>query len=190
MAYAERVTGKMRLLSIKQTAISLKDFRVGDTIFRYPDITGPFAWISVKISGWGGGPYRFSHVGKIIHVGPVIVGEAKFPGGIQQTAIGDFLAGGALFELMRYRDPGGYNPALGIAWMYKVLRDAEARDYDEGQIFANLLNCPWFDNPRKPVCSTFVYDFDQVSGRTLCPDIPRWKIKPNDLARDKQLMFV
>jgi hypothetical protein len=180
----------MHLLSIKRDPISLKEFRVGDTIFRYPDITGPFAWISVKISGWGGGPYRFSHCGKIIHVNPIIVAEAKFPAGIQQTIIGDFLAGGALFELMRYREPGGYDPALGLVWMRQVLQNAEDREYDAGQIFANLLNCPWFDHPKRPVCSTFIRDFDQAAGRTLCPDIPRWKIKPNNLAADKQLMFV
>lgn len=181
----------MRLLSIKKRVISLKEFRLGDTIFLYPPVTGPFAWISIFISGWGGGPYRFSHVGKIIHVDPIIVGEAKFPGGIRRVDIHDFLEGDTrLFELMRYRDQPGYNPTIGIAWMNWVLQDAEARDYDEGQIFANLLNCPWFDNPLKPVCSTFIYDFDQASGRTLCPDIPRWKIKPNNLAADKQLMFV
>lgn len=179
------------MIPLRTRAINQKEFQVGDTIFLYPPVTGPFAWISVKISGWGGGPYRFSHVGKIIHVDPIIVGEAKFPEGVRRSDIHDFLEGDTrLFELMRYRDPDGYNPALGIAWMNRILQDAEARDYDEGQIFANLLNCPWFDNPRKPVCSTFIRDFDQVSGRTLCPNIPRWKIRPNDLARDKQLVFV
>lgn len=180
----------MSFLGIKRDAISLEKFQVGDTIFCYPDITGPWSWISVKIATTGGGPYRYSHVGKIIHVAPVIVGEAKFPEGICRTEIHDFLAGGRLFDLMRYRDPRGYNPATGIAWMNWVMQDAKNRKYDVGQIFANLLNIPEWDNPKRPVCSTFIRDFDEVSGRTLCPDIERWRIKPNDLAADRQLMFV
>lgn len=176
---------------MRTRAISQKDFRVGDTIFRYPDITGPWSWISIRIAAAGRlRRYCFSHCGKIIHVDPVIVGEAKFPEGICWTMIDDFLAKGALFELMRYRNPVGYDPYLGIAWMQRVMQDSEIRDYDVGQIFANLLNCPWFDNPKKPVCSTFIRDFDEISGRTLCKGIPRWKIKPNDSAGDKQLMFV
>lgn len=178
-------------MMLPNRSISKKDFQVGDTIFLYSPTTNPFSWASVVIAFLRGGPCRLFHVGKIINVDPVIVGEARYPAGVKRSDINDFLEGGTrFFQLMRYRNQTGYKPHLGVAWMNQVLQDSKAREYDTFQIFANLLNIPWFDDPNKPVCSTFVYDFDVRSGRVLCSGKERWKIKPNDLAADPQLQLV